>query len=89
MQIDIDPRRHRPALPGRTSGLVGDAKATLQELLPLLKPKKDRSFLEKAQEGMKEWRELMARRETRDDTPVKPQVVARHVNDLLEDRMRS
>ena len=34
---------------------------------------------------MKEWCELMASRETRDDTPVKPQVVARHVNDLLRD----
>src|SRR5947199_10596504 len=33
---------------------------------------------------MNEWRELMVTRETRDDTPVKPQVVARHVNDLLE-----
>ena len=40
-------------------GLVGDARATLQALLPLLQPKKDRSFLEKAQEGMKEWWELM------------------------------
>ena len=34
---------------------------------------------------MKEWRELMQVRATRDDTPPKPQVVARHVNDLLED----
>src|SRR5262249_7157501 len=49
-----------------------------------LQPKKDRSFLEKAQSGMKEWMELMRKRESRDDTPVKPQVVARHVNDLLE-----
>ena len=34
---------------------------------------------------MKEWWELMHVRETRDDTPIKPQVVARHVNDLLAD----
>ena len=34
---------------------------------------------------MKEWWELMRTREYRDDTPVKPQVVARHVNELLED----
>jgi pyruvate dehydrogenase (quinone)/pyruvate oxidase len=65
-------------------GLAGDAKATLQALLPLLKPRSDRSFLEEAQANMKDWRDLMAKRETRDDTPVKPQVVARHVNDLLE-----
>jgi pyruvate dehydrogenase (quinone) len=84
VQIDTDPRRIGLRHPVDV-GLVGDAAATLQELLPLLHPKKDRSFLKKAQEGMKEWRELMRGRETRDDVPVKPQVVARHVNELLED----
>jgi pyruvate dehydrogenase (quinone) len=83
VQIDFDPRRIGLRYPVDV-GLVGDAKATLQVLLPLLKPKQDRSFLEKAQERMKQWRELMVTRETRDDTPVKPQVVAKHVNDLLE-----
>ena len=34
---------------------------------------------------MKEWSELMRDREERDDSPLKPQVVARHVNDLLAD----
>jgi pyruvate dehydrogenase (quinone) len=43
----------------------------------------DRSFLDKAQERMKEWRELMHKREERKEAPVKPQVVARHVNELL------
>src|SRR5579883_929295 len=83
VQIDCDPKR----LGLRYTvdiGLAGDAKATLQALLPLLKPKSDRSFLERAQANMKEWRELMVQRETRDDSPVKPQVVARHVNDLLQ-----
>src|SRR5262249_39591730 len=83
-QIDTDPNPNGPR-DTVDVGLVGDARATLQELLPLLKPRKDRSFLEKAQKGMKEWRELMHTRETRDDSPVKPQVVARHVNDLLKD----
>ena len=49
VQLDIDPRRIGLRYPVDI-GMVGDAKATLQELLPLLKPKKDRSFLEKAQE---------------------------------------
>jgi pyruvate dehydrogenase (quinone)/pyruvate oxidase len=39
--------------------LVGDCKRTLQELLPLLRRKDDRSFLEKAQQGMKEWWKLI------------------------------
>jgi pyruvate dehydrogenase (quinone)/pyruvate oxidase len=83
VQIDFDPTRLGLRYPIDV-GLAGDAKATLQALLPLLKPKQDRSFLEEAQKNMKEWRELMVNRETRDDAPVKPQVVARHVNDLLE-----
>jgi pyruvate dehydrogenase (quinone) len=84
VQLDSDPRRLGLRYPVDI-GLVGDAKASLQALLPLLKPKKDRSFLKKAQEDMVEWRKLMQIRETRDDTPVKPQVVAHHVNDLLEE----
>jgi thiamine pyrophosphate-dependent acetolactate synthase large subunit-like protein len=83
-QIELDPARIGLRYPVEV-GLVGDARATLQQLLRLLRPKKDRSFLEKAQKGIKEWSELMRSRETRDDTPVKPQVVARHVNDLLKD----
>ncbi len=84
VQIDVDPTRIGLRYTVDI-GLVGDAKATLQQLLPLLQPKADRSFLEKAQSGMKDWMELMSNRESRDDTPVKPQVVAKHVNDLLKD----
>ncbi len=40
-------------------GLVGDCGKTLRALIPLLKRKDNRGFLEKAQAGMKEWRELM------------------------------
>lgn len=83
VQIDFDPKRIGLRYTADV-GLAGDAKMTLQSLLPLLKNRQDRSFLEQAQTGMKEWRELMLTRETRDDAPVKPQVVARHVNDLLE-----
>ncbi len=85
VQIDVDPKRIGLRYPVEV-GLVGDARATLQELLPLLQPKKDRSFLEKAQKGMKDWWELMRTRESRDDTPVKPQVVARHVNESAQGR---
>src|SRR5439155_17575892 len=66
-------------------GLCGDARATLQVLLPAIQRRKDRSFLEQAQKGMKEWRELMATRAHREDVPLKPQVVAATPNDLLAD----
>jgi pyruvate dehydrogenase (quinone) len=84
VQIDRDPRRIGLRYPVDI-GLVGDARATIDALLPLVKPKQDRSFLEQAQAGMKEWREMMLKRASRDEMPLKPQVVARHVSELLAD----
>jgi pyruvate dehydrogenase (quinone)/pyruvate oxidase len=66
-------------------GLCGDAKATLQTLLPHVHRRDDRSFLEEAQQGMTKWRERMHTRTHRDDVPLKPQVVADVLNDLLAD----
>src|SRR5262249_17210045 len=55
VQIDRDATRLGLRYPIDV-GLAGDAKGTLQALLPLLERRKDRSFLEKAQGGMAEWR---------------------------------
>src|SRR4029077_19601915 len=66
-------------------GLVGDSRQTLQLLLPLLKKKEDRSFLETAQNGMREWLALMEQRATRTDSPLKPQVVAHELGKRLPD----
>jgi pyruvate dehydrogenase (quinone)/pyruvate oxidase len=65
--------------------LVGDCARVLRTLVSLLDQRKDRSFLEKAQAGMKEWNELMVERGTRTDKPMKPQVVAHELNKLLND----
>jgi pyruvate dehydrogenase (quinone) len=65
-------------------GLVGDSKETLQLLLPLLKRKKDRDFLETAQKRMKDWQKLLDERGTRTDIPMKPQVVTHTLNRLLD-----
>src|SRR5207253_2487722 len=65
--------------------LVGRSRDVLQGLLPLIQQKKDRSFLERAQERMKKWNALMHERETRTDKPLKPQVVAHELNSLLND----
>jgi pyruvate dehydrogenase (quinone) len=84
VQIDIDPTRIglRCAV---DVGLAGDCKRTLQILLPLLKRKKDRSFLEKAQSGMEDWWKVMEERGTRTDKPMKPQVVAHQIGLHLRD----
>jgi pyruvate dehydrogenase (quinone) len=84
VQIDLDPTRIGLRYPVDV-GLTGDAKATLQILLPLINRRSDRSFLEKAQTRMAEWRELINSRATRPGVPLKPQVVAKQLSDLLAD----
>src|SRR5205823_14281654 len=54
-------------------------------LLPLLQRKEDRSLLEKAQAGMQEWNKLMLERASRQDKPMKPQVVAHELGQRLPD----
>jgi len=84
VQIEIDPMRVGLRYPVEV-GLVGDSCRTLHELLPMLKRKEDRGFLENAQKGMKAWNELMEKRGTRPDKPMKPQVVAWELGKRLSD----
>ena len=81
VQLDIDHTRLGLRYPIEV-GLVGDAQPTLQALIPLLQRKMDRSFLEKTQKSMKEWNEYMEKEGTRQDVPMKPQVVARVLDEL-------
>jgi len=82
VQIELDPKRIGLRYPVEV-GLIGDSRNTLRELIPLLQRKQDRKFLQAAQAGMKDWRELMERRATRTETPMKPQVVARELGKRL------
>ncbi|MDO8678245.1 MAG: thiamine pyrophosphate-binding protein, partial [Acidobacteriota bacterium] len=84
VQIDRDPSRIGLRFPVEI-GLCGDAKATLQVLLAQISRREDRTFLEQAQANMKEWRELLHVRSHRDEVPLKPQVVADTLSDLLAD----
>ena len=84
IQIDVDPARIGLRCPVDV-GLVGDCGTVLRALLPLIERKADRAFLTDAQEHMKEWREVMRERGTRDDVPMKPQVVTYALNRLLRD----
>src|SRR5205814_5149159 len=61
VQIDLDPKRIGLRYPVEV-GLVGDSRNTLRELIPLLKRKEDRGFLQAAQAGMKDWWEAMEKR---------------------------
>lgn len=84
IQIDHDPKRIGLRAPVECP-LIGDAAAVLDALLPSLDMHEDRSFLQTAQKGMKAWNALLEERGTRQDTPLKPQVVAYELNKLLDD----
>jgi pyruvate dehydrogenase (quinone)/pyruvate oxidase len=84
VQIDDRPERIGMRYPVDVA-LAGDARATLQELRPLLAPNPDRSFLESAQSRMAGWKKLMADRGTSADLPMKPQVPAWQLSPLLAD----
>ncbi|MDZ4857048.1 MAG: thiamine pyrophosphate-dependent enzyme [Nitrospirota bacterium] len=84
IQIDIDSSRIGLRYPVEV-GLVGQCKDVLRALLPLIRLKTERSFLEQAQARMTKWNALMDERGTRMDLPLKPQVVVRQVNQFLHD----
>jgi pyruvate dehydrogenase (quinone) len=84
VQIEIDPKRIGLRYPVE-AGLVGDSAIVLRALLSRLAHREDRVFLEDAQKGMREWNELMVARGTREDKPMKPEVVAYELNKLLSD----
>jgi pyruvate dehydrogenase (quinone) len=84
VQIDRDPSRIGLRFPVEV-GLCGDARATLQVLLPLIARRTDRSFLEQAQTRMEEWRRTLGVQASRTDTPMKPQVLATTLGELLAD----
>jgi pyruvate dehydrogenase (quinone)/pyruvate oxidase len=75
VQIDMDPARIGLRYPIEV-GLAGDACTTLRLLIPMLKRHDDQSFLTEAQEGMKEWWQVMESRAMREDKPMKPQRIA-------------
>ena len=84
VQIELDPKRIGLRYPVEV-GLIGDSRNTLRELIPLLKRKEQRRFLQEAQAGMKDWREIMDKRATRREKPMKPQVVAWELGKRLRD----
>lgn len=84
IQIDLLPERIGLRYPVE-AGLVGDARATLAALLPMLKQKEGRQFLQSRQQAMKGWMDLLRERSTRTDRPIKPQVIAAAVSEELKD----
>ena len=84
VQIDIDGRMLNIRFPFEV-GLVGDAKSTIEELLPLLDHKSDRSWREEIEKGIEHWWKLMEERAMLDADPINPQRLFWELNRYLPD----
>jgi pyruvate dehydrogenase (quinone) len=82
VQIDRDAMRIGLRFPVEV-GLVGDARETLAALLPRLRRKDERGFLEEAQRGAREWRQLLHDAVERPGAPMKPGRIARDLGARL------
>jgi pyruvate dehydrogenase (quinone)/pyruvate oxidase len=84
VQVEIDPTRAGNRMPTEVP-LVGDVGATLEALLPLLHRREDRSYLEKYQGQMRDWRHTMSALEESDRDPIAPQHLAHLLDELAAD----
>ena len=64
VQIELDPDADRPALSGRSRAGRRQPQHACESCFRCSSAIQNRRFLEDAQEGMKEWRELMEERAT-------------------------
>ncbi|MGE0081796.1 MAG: thiamine pyrophosphate-requiring protein [Thiohalomonadaceae bacterium] len=87
VQIDIDPRKLSLRYPMEVS-LQGDARATLEALLPLLKPRKDRASLNwrrNIEKDVAHWWSVLEARAREAADPINPQRVFWDLSPRLPD----
>ncbi|HEY3519451.1 MAG TPA: thiamine pyrophosphate-requiring protein [Rhodanobacteraceae bacterium] len=84
VQIDIDPAMLSIRYP-MDINLVGDAKATLRELIPLLQRKSDRGWREQIEKGVKHWWRVLESRAMAEADPVNPERVFWELSSRLPD----
>jgi pyruvate dehydrogenase (quinone) len=84
VQIDLDATRLGIRYPMDVN-LCGDARETLQELLPLLARKEDRSWREHIESEVDRWWEIQTDLAMQDADPLNPQRVFHELSDFLPD----
>jgi pyruvate dehydrogenase (quinone) len=82
VQIDIDGRMLSIRYPMECA-VVGDAKETLQALLPMLQRKEERGWREHIEEEIQEWWRLLEERAMQDADPINPQRLFWELNEHL------
>src|SRR5690606_7960295 len=85
VQIDRDGRNLSLRYPIEI-GLVGDSKATLQALIPLLENKTSRQWQERIQDSMVKWGQTVQARAMVEAKPMNPQRVFWELSPRLPDR---
>ncbi|HEY1524560.1 MAG TPA: thiamine pyrophosphate-requiring protein [Solirubrobacteraceae bacterium] len=84
VQIDIDGKLLGMRYPTECN-LVGDAKDTLQALIPLLDRKDDRSWRKQLEEEIERWWKLMDKRAQLDAQPINPELLFSELSPRLPD----
>ncbi|MFG2471875.1 thiamine pyrophosphate-requiring protein [Streptomyces canus] len=85
VQIDIDPHMVGMRYPYEVN-LVGDAKATLQRLIPMLDVERGgREWYDTVCDNVSRWHEVMERRAQQSADPINPEYVAHALDPLLPD----
>ncbi|MFJ9538419.1 thiamine pyrophosphate-requiring protein [Streptomyces sp. NPDC101225] len=82
VQIDIDPHMVGMRYPYEVN-LVGDAKATLQRLLPLIGADRGGAWYDTVCANVTRWHEVMERRAQQSADPINPEYVARALDPML------
>ncbi|MDP8940125.1 MAG: thiamine pyrophosphate-requiring protein [Actinomycetota bacterium] len=84
VQIDLDGKMLGIRYPMEVN-LAGDARDTLQELIPMLERKEDRSWRENIEEEVSRWWEILEDRAMQDADPLNPLRVFHELSDRLPD----
>ncbi|MGW6733879.1 thiamine pyrophosphate-requiring protein [Streptomyces sp. NPDC055013] len=85
VQIDIDPHMVGMRYPYEVN-LVGDAKATLERLIPLIRSEeRGREWYDTVCDNVAHWGEVMDRRAKLSADPINPEYVTRALDPLLPD----
>ncbi|ANN16991.1 thiamine pyrophosphate-requiring protein [Amycolatopsis orientalis] len=82
VQIDIDPRFLGLRYPTEVN-LLGDAKGTLQQLIPVLERKTERGWREKIEKNTAEWQETMTRQAMLEADPVNPMRIVHELSERI------
>jgi pyruvate dehydrogenase (quinone) len=85
VQIDIDGRMLAIRYPMEVA-LEGDAKATLEDLIPLLERKEDRAWREEVEANVSRWWEILDEQAHIEADPVNPQLVFHELSSRLPDK---